>query len=284
MSRAAQKEKPFPRDPVTGIIRGAEPFDLGPKSASHAVLFLHGWTSSPRELVFLAEKVAEAGFHCRGLLLKGHGLTLSDLAPTRYADYLAQSEAALLELRATHASIFICGLSMGGLLGLDLAARHPDKVAGLLLLAPFLRPWGRTLGLPNHWLIGRVPLTGNISKSIAGPILDPKGAAGHIAYHAMPAKAMVSVVLAGRALNRKLPAIVCPTLILHDVHDTTSDFTGSLELIRDLGSDDKTLIAFTHSNHILTLDYDRDRTESESVAWLVNRRIPKLKQRSPKSV
>jgi carboxylesterase len=274
LNRVVQKEKPFPRDPVTGVILGAEPFDLGPKGP-HAVLFLHGWTSSPRELRFLADRMAAAGIHCRGLLLKGHGLTVETLAPTRYSDYLAQSEAALLELSARHERIFVCGLSMGGLLGLDLAARHPDKVAGLILLAPFLRPWGKTAGLPNHWLIGRVPLSGNISKSIGGPIKDPQGAAGHIAYHAMPARTMVSVVVSAREVNRRTPDIRCPTLILHDVHDTTSDFLGSLDLIRDLGSDDKILIAFNRSNHILTLDYDRDRTESESLAWLLQRCTPK---------
>lgn len=274
MNRGAQKEKAFPRDPVTGIIRGAEPFDLGPKAGAPAVLFLHGWTSSPRELRFLAEKISAAGFHCRGLLLQGHGLTLDALAPTRYADYLAQSETALKELRATHDKVFICGLSMGGLLGLDLASRHPDKIAGIVLIAPFLRAWGKTLGLPNRWLIGRVPLSGNISKSIGGPVKDPKGAEGHIAYHAMPAKTMVSVVLAGREVARRLPSIPCPTLILHDVHDTTSDFSGSLALIRDLGSTDKTLVAFERSNHILTLDFDRERTESEALAWLLRHRYP----------
>ncbi|HLP43214.1 MAG TPA: hypothetical protein VK465_17045, partial [Fibrobacteria bacterium] len=64
--RRLQEEKPFPRDPETLVIRGAEPFDLGDPAAPHAVLFLHGWTSSPRELRFLAEKAAARGFRAKG--------------------------------------------------------------------------------------------------------------------------------------------------------------------------------------------------------------------------
>ena len=55
--------KEVPRDPATGLIRGAEPYDFSPSGSGdpppHAVLFLHGWSSSPRELRFLARRVAK---------------------------------------------------------------------------------------------------------------------------------------------------------------------------------------------------------------------------------
>ena len=269
MSRAVQKEKNFPngRDPITGIIRGAEPFEFG--QGKSAVLFLHGWTSTPRELRFLAEKCAAAGFYCRGILLKGHGTKLEDLSPTRYQDYYEQSETHLFELSQKYSQVFICGLSMGGLLALDLAAQHPKQISGLVLLAPFLKPWGKTFGFPNSFLIGRVPLFGNISKNIGGPIKDPTTAPDHIAYHAMPAHTMVSIIRAGRRVTHTLPQIKCPTLILHDKSDTTSDYTGSISLMNHLGTGDKTLLTYVRSNHILTLDFDREQVETQSLEWLL---------------
>jgi carboxylesterase len=250
------------------VIRGAEPFAFG--EGRDAVLFLHGWTSSPREMRFLAERIAPLGFRCEGPRLKGHGTRLEDLAPTRFPEYLAESEAAFSALAARHARVFVCGLSMGGLLALHLARAFP--VAGLILVAPFLLPAGRTFGIPNSWLIGKVPLPAALAKGKDGPILDPEGLAGHIAYRAMPSASMVSVVLAARRLLAGLPRIISPALIFHAVHDRTSDFRGSQLLIERLGGEDKALVAFNRGNHVLTLDFPRNRIEAETLAWLERRR------------
>lgn len=254
--------------PVTGVIRGAEPFAFG--EGPDGILFLHGWTSSPRELRFLAERIAPLGFRCEGPLLKGHGTRLEDLVQTRFAEYLDESEAAYSALASRHARVFVCGLSMGGLLALHLARRFP--AAGLVLIAPFLLPAGKTMGLPNRWLIGRVPLPAALAKGKDGPILDPEGRLGHIAYSAMPSASMVSVVAAARALRASLPRIQAPTLVFHSVADRTSDFRGSQLLIEKLGGEDKALVAFNRGNHVLTLDFPRGRLEAETLAWLDRRR------------
>lgn len=266
--KSLQQEKPWPRDPATDVIRGAEPFDFG--DGAHAVLFLHGWTSTPRELRFLAQKIAPAGFRCRGILFDGHGRTVRALEGLGFKDHLAQAERAFAELTLSHDRVSICGLSMGGLIALHLAMRR--KVSNLVLIAPFLTPWGSTLGLPHSFLLGKVPLRNTIIKEMPGPIKDPSGMEGHIAYHAMPAREMMTVVQGGRDFAGKEGSITNPTLILHSVHDHTSDFAASQALLRHLGSDDKTLIAFNRSNHVITLDYDRERVETETVDWLRRRK------------
>jgi carboxylesterase len=276
MARRLQEEKPHPRDPDTQVIRGAEAFDFpaapgtGPGAGSHAILFLHGWTSSPRELRFLAEKAASAGFRCLGPRLKGHGLTVRALRGVLFADHLAEGEEAFASLAMSHERVSVCGLSMGGLVALHLAARR--RVANLVLIAPFVKPAGTTFGLPNRWLVGRVPLSEYVGKHEGGPIEDPGARAAHIAYHAMPAAGMESVVQAARDFRGLEKSVACPTLVFHSVRDRTSDFAGSLDLMGSLGSDDKTLVAFNRSNHVLTLDFDRGRLEAEALAWLARRR------------
>lgn len=275
MARRLQEEKPFARDPATLVIRGAEAFDFPAapppgEAGGHAVLYLHGWTSTPRELRFLAEKTAAAGFRSQGIRFGGHGLTVRALREVGFKDHLAEAEEAFGRLALSHERVSVCGLSMGGLIALNLAARR--RVANLLLIAPFVKPAGTTFGLPNHWLAGRVPLSGLVGKDERGPIDDPAGLAGHIAYHAMPAEGMAAVVQAARDFQGLEKDISCPVLILHSVHDRTSDFAGSLSLMGRLGTDDKTLVAFNRSNHVLTLDYDRPRVEAQAVEWLSRRR------------
>ena len=263
-----QGEKSWPRDPVTGVIRGAEPFAFG--EGADAILFLHVWTSTPRELRFLAERCAAAGYRCQGLLLKGHGTRVEDLIPTRFSDYLAETFAAFDTLAVGHRRVFICGLSMGGLLALHMALTR--KVAGLILVAPFLLPSGATFGIPNRWLIGRVPLPAMLAKSAGGPIEDTVGREGHLAYRSMPSASMVSVVAAARAIVPSLAKVTAPTLVFHAVHDHTSDIRGSNRLMDRLGAEDKTLRTYIRGNHVLTLDYPRAELEGEALHWLSEHR------------
>ncbi len=268
-----QHEKPFRRDPQTQIIEGAEGFVLShadqvSQHGSHAVLFLHGWTSTPREMRPLAEAFAAAGYYSQGILFKGHGLTVRALKGVNFKDYLDQSLEAFSELAKNHDQVSVCGLSFGGLLALHLAARR--KVANLILLAPFIFPYGNTLGLfPNRWLLKKLPeFIGSIGKGTEGPILDKEAAKDHIAYHEMPTQELMSIMEGAQEILPVLKNINSPTLIFQSVEDKTSDFSGAVEIIKRLGSVDKTLIALNRSNHVITLDYDRPHIEKTALNWL----------------
>ncbi len=263
------QERPWPRDPLTHIILGAEPFEFG--KGDHAVLFIHGWTSTPREMRFVAEKVAAQGFMSSGLLLPGHGRTLRALKGTHFSDYLRHCEEAFGELALKHDKVSVIGLSLGGLLALHLAARR--KVANLVLYAPFLFPAGSTLGIAHKHLAGYAKIwTDEIAKDAKGPINDASQLEEHIAYHAMPASILAEIMAQGQSILPLLPNITAPTLIFHSPQDRTSHFDGTLQLMRALGSEDRTLIALPRSNHVLTLDIDRDRLERETTAWLQRHR------------
>ena len=49
---------------------------------------------------------------------------------TGYLDWMGEAEQALRELAKRKSKVFVTGLSMGGTLTLNLAARCPDLVAG----------------------------------------------------------------------------------------------------------------------------------------------------------
>ena len=64
----------------------------------------------------------------------GHGRSSGTFSDCVISDWLAESEAML----AAHSEgpVVLCGSSMGGWLALLVALRQPEKVAGLVLLAP----------------------------------------------------------------------------------------------------------------------------------------------------
>ena len=66
--------------------------------------------------------------------LSGERGAVPPLAPRTFADHLRQARNALN--RVTTGPVVVCGVSYGALIALRLAARHPDRVRGLVLASP----------------------------------------------------------------------------------------------------------------------------------------------------
>src|SRR5512143_1445014 len=120
--------------PAAEARASGEPFDL--PGGPDAVLLLHGLTGSPFEVRYLAERLAEAGMRCRAPRLAGHPDPRL-LARTRWRDWVAGARDELLRLGGARRT-FVVGCSMGALVACALAHDHPDRVQGLVLLAPAL--------------------------------------------------------------------------------------------------------------------------------------------------
>jgi len=219
----------------------------------------------------MAEKIAGAGFHSKGILFPGHGRSVEDLRKVRFSDLYTAAENAVDELAQNHSRISLCGLSLGGLICLILAKRK--KISNLVLYAPFLVPGGKTFGLPNRWVNRFLPSRDRlIPKTGTGPIFDPAALQNHIAYDSMPMPGLLENCKEARKIWKSIPQITNPTLVFQSPHDLTSHPSGAERLIRELGSRDKKLLVVPNGKHILTLDYDRERIEKETVEWLGKRR------------
>jgi carboxylesterase len=103
------------------------------------LLILHGFTGSLDTVRCLVPAAEARGWAWRMPVLRGHGTRHEDLVGVRWGDWVADAEAALAELRAEAETIVVAGLSMGGLVTLTLAHRHPEAIAGVVTLAPCLR-------------------------------------------------------------------------------------------------------------------------------------------------
>jgi pyruvate dehydrogenase E2 component (dihydrolipoamide acetyltransferase) len=97
------------------------------------VLLLHGFGADLNSWMFNQPAWCE-GRRTLALELPGHGLSSKDVGAADVAHFTDVIEAALAELEVERAHVV--GHSMGGALAVSLAARRPEAVATLSLLAP----------------------------------------------------------------------------------------------------------------------------------------------------
>ncbi|SAK53312.1 alpha/beta fold hydrolase [Caballeronia ptereochthonis] len=107
---------------------GGKPFD----AARPAVVFIHGAEHDHSVWALQTRYFAHHGFGVLALDLPGHGRSEGPALSTLGA--LADWAIGVLDAANVQRAIFV-GHSMGSLIALDAAARHPARAAGLALLA-----------------------------------------------------------------------------------------------------------------------------------------------------
>ena len=97
---------------------------------SHAVLMLHGLSSSPLELRYLARFLNDEGFTTCVPVLNGYTAGSQEQAMEHWLDAATREYDALA---ARYERVSICGLSIGAALSLSLVHRRPQAQAVALL-------------------------------------------------------------------------------------------------------------------------------------------------------
>ena len=229
---------------------------------STGVLLIHGFTGAPPELRPLAEHLHQQGLTVLAPLLPGHGTQVEDMNRVHWERWCEHVEAALAWLEQRCSTVFVGGLSMGGLLALHLAAQSP-RVAGLLLYAPALRISNRLLPLAG--LAKRV-----MGTRPKGPknLVDPTAERLMWSYDQEPMGAAQQLWRGQRLVRPRLAEIVCPALIFHSTLDTVVPQASAQEVLEGLGSDDKQLVTLTNSGHCLTVDTEWEQVAEQSWAFI----------------
>lgn len=237
---------------------------------SPTILAFHGFSSTPGEVELIVDVARELGCRARASLLPGHGSTLQALSRSRWKDWRESAQAALDEHASDNDPVIVCGVSMGALLALDLAAKHPSRVRAVVALAPALRlswPFPSLalklycgLGLPD-W---------KLRKKSGPDILDAHQKAQLATSSSLPAYAGNEVRLAGKRIARELGSIACPIFIAHGAKDHVSPVSGARHAYRSVATSvsDKELLVLPRSYHIITLDVERGQLRTRLYRFL----------------
>ncbi|MBL4818954.1 MAG: alpha/beta fold hydrolase [Deltaproteobacteria bacterium] len=205
-----------------------------------SILLLHGFTGHPDDLLPLEQALLQRGFTCERPCLPGHCTSVTDLNRTKAEDWINF-------VRKRNPDVVI-GLSMGGLLGVILAAERP--ISKLILLAPAfkLKPFGQTgtmlskLGLHNF--VRMYP------KMVGRDIQDPIARSQSKAYDRVPLRGLLEFDKVRQQALKALPRVKCPTHTFLGAHDHTIDNSAAMRLM-------KNPVMLPHSGHVLSVDRDK---------------------------
>lgn len=226
-------------------------FEGGPTGC----LLIHGFTGAPPEMRPMGEYLASKGLTVLGVRLAGHGTVPEDLLGVRWQDWAASVREGWEWLKARCGRTFVGGLSLGGLLALDLAAQEP--VDGLILLAPGLiaRDWRvRLLPVARFFLTWDEPEPGQQGADLT----DPEAWNRIWCYERRPVAAAYEVLKLQRRVRRLLPRIACPALIFQGVRDQAVVPRGAQVIYDTIASARKELVWLENSGHCLTVDSERE--------------------------
>jgi carboxylesterase len=243
-----------------------DPFDLpgGPDAA----LLLHGLTGSPFEMRHVAGRLRAGGVRCLGPVMPGHGGDPRALAQLSWRDWVDGAAAELQKLAGARRT-FVVGCSMGALVACALAHRQPDRVDGLALLAPALQLGGaaRLAGfLARATRLGA--LLPPVPKAGGSDVRDPEMRRMNPTMRAIPLRAVGELVQLARYVDRILPGVAAPALVVAARHDHTVKLAGARRLARRIGSGPARLLVLPRSYHLVGIDVERDQVADAVAEFL----------------
>ena len=248
-----------------GIIPGAQSLRLE-GSSDGAVLLLHGFGDTPRTLEYLAQALADSGYTVFAPLLPGHGRTIAAFDSTRAKEWISAAREAYATLRGTHPSVAVMGLSMGGALGIILAADEPDLPA-LALVAPYVsmpRRAHMVARLHRAWELFTPVFRSGGQRSIHDPVERVRS----LAYGLVTPGTLFELSRVVRRVQVSLPRIKAPTLVIHGVNDERVPPDAAAREFDRLGAPEKQLVWAEQGGHVLTVDVGRERIIELVVGWI----------------
>ncbi len=229
---------------------------------------MHGFNDTPQSVAPLARVLHAAGWTVVAPLLPGHGRSLPVMAAESRAEaWLECARAEYAALRATHGTVALCGLSMGGALCTLLAAEHPE-VPALVLLAPYLGMswmWQAKLLLAWGAMLFTPYLRGSGGER---SIHDPEARSRALGPGVNTAQTLTGLRTIALAAESVLSAVRQPVLYLQSREDNRVTSADAERHFAMLGAAVREQRWLTGCGHIITADYCRDEVARQVIAWL----------------
>lgn len=215
-----------------------------------AVLLIHGFTGSPHNMKYLAKRIyRETNFTVHVPRLPGHGTNSKDFRQSNARDWLRKVYDSYINLKNKYTTVYVGGLSMGGLLAILTTARfYTEK---LFLIAPALYAHNKLL-----------PLT-NILKYVV-PVMKDNLAPNPQKFESQDelklfnnywknhyTEQVAELHKLMRLSRKKLTEINAKTLILTSRNDEQVPMKAAYTINKKISTENKKLVIFEDSPHVI---------------------------------
>lgn len=257
-----------------------EGFSLKGNNGS-TVILVHGMTGTPFEMKFLANFFHRKGYSVICPRLANHGQSLNILKNSKWTDFYASVRRAVVNSPEWKSGgpVFVAGLSLGSLLSLLLADEFPDRINGVICLAPtlFYDGWNTPdskMFLPfacKTWLkyfayfkeeppygIKNAAVQQRIHKYYNNAKLESMAGVAQYGYPYFPVQLLNQLQLLVKHLSKRLSHIHIPVLLIQAKDDDIASVKNSKFIYDRVGSSEKEMILLYDSYHVITADQERD--------------------------
>lgn len=247
-----------------------------------AVLLIHGLSGTPIEMQYVARKLYKAGFSVRVPHFSGYGYGDKSASGKKWQDWHDEVVEHFDEMKKKYRTVSVCGLCIGAVLALSLAAEKKSEVASLSLLATTLYfdgwsiPWYRFLlplgyYTPFRYIYSyreREPYglkNEQLRAWIAREMNEKSTSAAGSAK--IPMRGIYETDKLIRHVKKCTPAVTAPALIIHSYEDDTSTIRSADFVEQHIGSKKVRKIFLDDSYHIVTMDNQKDLVADETIRF-----------------
>ena len=215
----------------------------------------------------MGEYLHEQGYTCLGIRLAGHATNPEDMIRSRWTDWTASVEDGYHLLSELNRTIFLVGLSMGGILSLLMSTRL--EVKGVVAMSTPSR-------LPTDyptWLLQFLSLFIKYrpkTKEVPGSgWFDKKAYQDHIAYPQNPVRSVAELKKLTLEMRAALPRVNVPVLLMHSKDERYVLSENMEEIYAGLNhASDKTKLYISGSGHNLPRDASREQVFKSALAFI----------------
>ena len=242
------------------------------------VTIVHGIGEHSSAYRTVVERLGPAGFALYGFDLRGHGRSPGRRGFIHSWDDYRQDLRAFLRLVAEQRPgqpRFLLGHSMGGIIALDYALRHPQGLSGVAVIGPAIGELGISPArLRLARILSRVWPTFSLPTGLDVSAIsrDPGVVA---AYRADPLVHDVGTARLGTELAETVdwvqahaPDLRLPLLVQHGGADRLALPDGSRRFVANAGVPDKELREYPGAFHQIHNDTSHDAVTADLLAWL----------------
>ena len=247
----------YPRE--NGVIVGTE--EIYVENGNEAVLLLHGLTANPYTLREVADHYIKNGYTVYAPVIKGHGTSVFDLEKTNYLDWRNSAEQAYDKLAKNHSKIYVVGISLGGLLALDLASDH-DVKGVVVVNTPIKLKSELTELLPLIYLVSPYSIRGLFSLEELPIATELK------LYDSLPLKSVAQLVSYVEFIKPKLKNINAKILVVQSAKDDLVEPESATFILNNVNSKNRDLLILKNSTHINIFKEDQELFKQRSLRFI----------------